>query len=478
MPEFNRRRVLQMLGGTAAASTLPWFVSRSAHAGPEDVPLRLLLIDVGTGVLRNTWEPVVPEGAPPVLRGEQWALRGAHEAYAAYKSRLTVFQNLDMKSAKEDPTPANNAHINGHTHQLTAAFRPDGDGADGGGISFDQFVARQLNDPEPLTRLPSLEISTDRASGASYSGPGERLPYEQDAEEVWNRLFPDDFGEAAMQRARRRAQTVDFVRGEYDRLLGRLGAEDRTKIEQMRQLRSDLERRRNLVSSRAGNRPEASLVDPYRDLGREVYAAEHYPLRVDIMSKMAAAALHTDSTRVVSLRISRPPDADWGYTRGQWGTRDWHDLDHKVSGRNVERDLSDPVTATERITRMQRMVADNARRVLDELDSLSETDGGTLLDHTLVLITSHIADGSHDITRLPWIVVGDAHGQLRTDQHVRFLRYNWRNDDPPSYEGNQWNTRGRPHNDLFTTLANAMGVSTDTFGERSVASGPITEMLA
>jgi len=479
MPSFSRRHVLKLLGGGALAGTLPWLSSRSAAANPEDVPLRLLFIDIGTGVLRGTWEPDAPDGAGAVLRGADWALRGPHRAFEAYKPRLTVFQNLDMKSAKEDPTPGQNAHINGHTHQLTAAFRPAGQTEMGGGISIDQFIAGELNRPTPVTRIPSLELTTshrNNARGASYAGAEEPVPFERDALAVWDRLFPAAVADQAEQ-ARRQTAVSTFVRGDYDRLLSRLGAEDRRKVEQMRALRDDLEARRTLVSSRAANRPPDTLVDPYRDLGRDVYDGEHYELRVEVMTKLAAAALHSDATRVVTLRISRPPDDRWGYTKGRWGTRDWHDLDHKVSGSNRERDLSDPATAVDLITSMQRRWSDHARAVLDELASLEETDGQSLLDHTLVLINCHIADGSHDITRLPWIVVGDAHGQLRTDQYVRFLR-EWRDGSrPPSYDGGQWRTRGRPHNDLFITLAKVMGIEVDTFGQPEVASGPITEMF-
>ena len=42
----------------------------------------------------------------------------------------------------------------------------------------------------------------------------------------------------------------------------------------------------------------------------------------------------------------------------------------------------------------------------------------------------------------------------------------------------RWNGSGRPHNDLFVTLANAMGVATDTFGNAGVCTGPILEMRA
>jgi len=476
--KFDRRAALRMLALSAGGGVLPWWAPRRVAADPGQVPLRLLILDVGTGVLRGSWEPDAPEEGPAILRGSEWNFRGPHSVYAPYKSRATVFQNLDMKTAKEDPTPGDNAHINGHTHQLTATFRPTGQGALGGGESIDQFIARSLNQPRPVTRLPSLELTTGRSNqrGASYAASEQPIPFEREAEEVWNRVFPSDDGDAAGL-ARRRSQVSDFVKGDYDRLLTALGAEDRAKIQQMQDLRRDLEVRRTTLSPRANRRPSESILEPYQTLGRDVHDAEHYEQRVEVMTKLAAAALYADATRVVTLRIDRPPDDRFGYSKGRWGTRDWHDLDHKVSGNNRDRDLSDPVQAVDLITTMQRLYAEKAKAALDELASLEETDGQSLLDHTLVLVTSHIADGSHDITRLPWLVFGDGHGAFRTDQYLRFLR-TWKDDRPPSFSGDQWRSRGRPHNDLFTSLAQAMGIAVDRFGEASVATGPIEEMRA
>ncbi len=122
------------------------------------------------------------------------------------------------------------------------------------------------------------------------------------------------------------------------------------------------------------------------------------------------------------------------------------------------------------------------RFLLDELSRLTETDGRPLLDHTLVVLYSHIAEGSHDLTRLPWVVLGDAHGALKTGQYIRFpitsiddgrILTNW--------DGSRiYSARGRAHNDLFTTVARAMGLSITGFGNQGMAEahGVIDEMLA
>jgi len=122
---------------------------------------------------------------------------------------------------------------------------------------------------------------------------------------------------------------------------------------------------------------------------------------------------------------------------------------------------------------------------LTMLDSLPETDGKTMLDHTLILVCSHIAEGSHDVTRLPWMVIGDAQGALKTGQYTRFPITSIANVNqigqlsyPEDGANRIYNYRGRPHNDLFLTLAHAMGVPVDSFG-RDLAEnkGVISELL-
>ena len=135
---------------------------------------------------------------------------------------------------------------------------------------------------------------------------------------------------------------------------------------------------------------------------------------------------------------------------------------------------------------MEKDTYDMLAQFLGELDSLPETDGGTMLDHTLIVVHSHIAEGSHDVTRLPWLVIGDAQGALKTGQYIRFPITH--KDDPnqigqldyPQDSSSRiYNYRGRPHNDLIVTLAQAMGVSVSTFGKSLPESkGAIAEMLA
>ncbi|MGF1508048.1 MAG: DUF1552 domain-containing protein [Myxococcota bacterium] len=476
MTTFDRRRALKLLAATTVGSSIPWFKSSSAFAQGA-IPLRLLHVDLATGFRRGTWEPSA-RGSGPVFSGDDWQFGGAYAPLERYKSMINLFENLDMVSTRRDPTSPSNAHINGTSHQLTANNRLNGDGSLAGSISIDQLVADSIN-RTPVTRLRSFEIA-GREHGnsgyASFSGPGQRLSYETNPDGAYRRLFPEPVA-GTDERSARNAAIFDLVRSDFDRLMGRLGTEDREKIQQLRDLRSDLESRRSLGAGRDTFRPPESVLDPYRNLNDRYQAGNlnnrRWSVKVDAMVRLAAAAIHTDTTRVVSLVIDNPPDYEFGYTNGQWGTQGWHDLDHAVSGDSPSLTHPDAQAA---IGRMQRMRLDKFIELLDLLAELREPDGSSLLDHTLVLVTSHIAEGSHDVTRLPWFVVGNAHGQFRTGQLIRFPLIG--DGDPNNASHRIYRLHGRHHGDLLATVARAMGVDVDRFGNPDVAQGTIDAMWA
>jgi hypothetical protein len=501
----TRRNLLRLLGASSLGAMLPWVRTRGAAAGPEDVPLRVLFVELGHGARRGTWEPTVngPVDPTSVQATSSWSFRGPMTPLEPFKSRTTLFQNLDMVSATSDPTAAANAHENGGTHALVAADRFAGSGNLGGGVSIDQLVASELNANRLLTRLRSLEIASDEHSGQystsfnghRYAEPGQKLPFLTHIPDIWNYIFPEpldaDAAEAQLRIAKR-TRAYDFVKGDYERLIQRLGQGDREKIQAMLDHRADLQASLTLLNDRAANRPDpATIFGPHGTLNEGYLLGNPdnrlWYVKTQLVYQMMAAALHTDTTRVGNLFIDLPPSYEFDYVPGTSyagvATSDWHDLTHKVSGDNPE--LTDPVARAVN-DEMERLTYEMLASFLGFLDSLPETDGGTMLDHTLVVVCSHLAEGSHDLTRLPWLVIGDAHGALKTGQYVRFpithaddvnqigqLSY------PDQIGDRLYWYRGRPHNDLFTTIAQAMGVNVASFGKDLPENkGVISQMLA
>jgi hypothetical protein len=492
---FHRRHMLGLIGATAAGASLPWLRSPSARAQADEVPLRVLFIEASPGCRRTTFEPVAPGPLwSTATRVETtWAFRDVMAPLTPYRARTTLFQNLDMLSDRADPTSPANAHLGGLTHMLTAANRAAPD--QGGGVSIDQRIAQHLRDSGVRTRLSSLEMmATDSAGEYSrsqthyaYSAAGQQVPFLTYIPDIWERVFPEPLAgdsQAQAQQSARRAHVFNFIRSDYDRLIARLGAEDRDKLTQMRDYRADLQASAGIVTNRDANRPpQASILDPWSQLSegyqRGNLQNRTWKVHAELIGKLAAAALHTDTTRVVNVSIENPPNYEFGYTNGNFGSSDAHDLTHQVSG---DAPMLVDAAAAAVIDESHRVVYLQVRAILDELAALQESDGQSLLDHTLVVVYSHIAEGSHDLTRLPWLLLGDAHGYLRTGLYIRFGSWDSRLDRAiPADDAGfpyTWNGRGRPHNDLFVTIANAMGLPLTTFGNTSVATGPISELIA
>jgi hypothetical protein len=82
-----------------------------------------------------------------------------------------------------------------------------------------------------------------------------------------------------------------------------------------------------------------------------------------------------------------------------------------------------------------------------KLKAIVEPDGSTVLDNSALFFSSEIEDGdSHSHFNMPVLVAGKAGGTLRTGQHLKYA-------DQPSVAN------------LFVTLAQAMGVNQQSFGD-------------
>jgi hypothetical protein len=148
---------------------------------------------------------------------------------------------------------------------------------------------------------------------------------------------------------------------------------------------------------------------------------------------------------------------------------DYHDLVHKVNDMDGMTPQSSDPDARRILNAEKHALLGKLVVFVEQLATLREVDGSRLLDHTLVVLTSHIANGSHSLQNLPWFTLGNLAGTLRTGRLVSFPRA----QDPDR----SWVSHGRAHNDLFLSVAQAMGLDVDTFGNPEVNTGRIDEMF-
>ncbi len=185
-----------------------------------------------------------------------------------------------------------------------------------------------------------------------------------------------------------------------------------------------------------------------------------YVPNADANAHLAVAALACDLTRVVTLALPELPGGEVGYTSGAFGTTDLHDLVHKTAENGA---LKDNVDAVAPIKRYHQYHAKQFAELLGMLDAIPESDGKSLLDHTVVVWCGQLGSGSHDLSQLPWILAGSGGGYFETGRHLQLPRTGG---------------HGPAHNDLFVSLAQYMGLNITKFGNASVCTGPLVGLKA
>lgn len=398
---LDRRTVLRgMLGGAAVALGLPALESMlngngTALAVDAALPRRFGLFFWGNGNRPDRWAPT-GNGV-----GEAWQLSPALASLAPLKSKLTVVTGTSVKLPNDAP------HSSGAAGLLTGSRLGDI-------LDDDSFMAPSLDqviaaDVGGATLYRSIETGIANARGRSFNGPGARNPPETSAVLFYERIFGPTFrqpgeGQVDPSLARRRS-VLDAVVADLGALSGKVGAADRSRLEQhttgVRELELRLARLMedppDLSACLRPSEPEADF-EPIDGRWPLVEANA-------LMAELMAMALACDQTRVFSHWLTDPihdllfPGASAGH----------HDLTHNEGG-----DQPQVAAITERCVEAYAAF-------LSALDAVPEGDG-TLLDHCAVLGCSEVSLGqTHSIQDMPILIGGSCAGTLKTDHHYRSL---------------------------------------------------------
>jgi Protein of unknown function (DUF1552) len=470
MSTLSRRQLIRALGLTGAATFLPWLRPRLANAAPA--PVRLLLYWSGSGVPRHAYNLTSASGGAPTET--DFVFPAVRAPLNAIKNQLITFHNLAMVSDTVDPTPPANAHYQGETHSLAATSRANADTP--GGPSLDQYIAKAINAARPLTKVPSLTLAAQNDGNVSglkvcTAARGEVVSFEPSASAVYRRLF-DNFSapvpatqagpSAQAIAAAQRKSVLDHVLREFAALKPGLSAAAVQKLEAHADSVRDFENRLALTSS--GPSASGSALTACRDPGsaslngaKNVWPGDSAMLKLnfDAMTSLVQAAFACDLTRVALLAPAEPFGDSWGYTKGAWGTTDEHDLLHRTAMNGNLRTDTAPMDA---VHKLHQLECRQFMQMLDLLRGIPEADG-TMLDYTIVLWCSQIGEQSHALDQLPWIMAGGSKVGFRPGRYLNLARGS--------------SDKGTPHNNLFVSIAQAMGVQTNTFGNPAVCTGPL-----
>jgi hypothetical protein len=434
---ISRRTILR---GAGAALALPWLDAMQpalSAASTAPRPRRLAFVYVPNGIIMDHWTPAAD--------GSGFELTPLLEPLAPYRDRLLVLSGLAQKNGRAlGDGPGD--HARAAASYLTGFHPKKTEGADIlNGVSVDQVAAAAIGQN---TRFPSLELglegggmvgNCDSGYSCAYSNslawktPTTPLPPEINPRAVFERLFGD--GEVLdpqtrAARARQERSILDFVREDAARLAAELGAGDRRKLDEYLTSVREIERRIEIAERATPE--QLAAEDPHmpKPAGMPVTFEEHAKVMFDLMT----AALQTDSTRVITLMMGREGS---NRTYRSIGVPEaHHGLSHHMG--NAEK--------IGKIAKINRLHVELFAYLTGKLAS-TQDGGATLLDHTMLVYGSGLADGNrHTHHDLPILLAGGAEASIKPGRHIRYK--------PET-----------PLNNLFLALLDRMGVRTEKLGD-------------
>lgn len=366
----QRRRFLK---GAGVALALP--VMESMAAEGTDVRAASETGGVKRMVVFSNAFGMYPSAFFPEEVGTDYRMPELLQPLERHRREMTVFSNLDHGlSIGHAGTPT---FLNG-IEAKNARYHADGN------ISVDQKAAEWL---KATTRFPSLQTSVRGAKNSlSWTRNAVNL-HGIGCKALYDRLFLDlDENSRAQQDQRYDQETsiLDVVLEQAKTVHNRLGRNDQQKLDEYLNSVRSLETRFAQESQWLHrNKPRTQLPVPqdrFQSIGAE------YETHMELL----ALALQTDSTRIITTEFGMQPGD--------------HDLSLIYHAYSHHGELPELVNGLITIEKHQM---EYVARFLDRLKETEDPlNGGTLLDHTMVLFGCGMATGHHSNRNLPVFLAG------------------------------------------------------------------------
>lgn len=299
--------------------------------------------------------------------------------------KMTVFQNLFHPGMETSNHDSEKSFLTGAPSPEATNFINT--------ISVDQILAQHMGGD---TRFPYLSFSIyDRGWGCSWNDRGVAIPPMDDERKIFDKLFGEEDLSAKRRQIENDQRIVASLYRDMDQLKNKGG--DQSKIESYRTVIAELEKQ--LKHEEFWLKAKKPVVPDTLSTDQE-YA---FSTKVRNLFELSKLAFQTDSTRVITLSL------DWiyGAISVPGATGGWHTLSHHGG----------KADALGKLTKIEVDIVKHLNRFLGELDQIEE-EGGSLLDHTTVVIGSCFGDSSnHTCNNLPTVVAG---GGYRHQAHTVF----------------------------------------------------------
>ena len=429
-----RRAFLRGLGTTLALPFLDAMIPAFGSTAGSKPATRMGFVYVPNGIIGANWLPAA--------EGANFEFNTTMKALESFREQVLVISNLAQINGRSLGDGGGD-HARAGASWLTGVHPKKTEGADiHSGISADQVAARELG---KQTQFGSLEIGVEAPSLAggcdsgyscaytntvSWRSPVTPNPMEVNPRVLFERIFGDgDTTDPAarLEGLRERRSILDFVKGGVDRLETRLGSGDRAKLTEYLDAVRDIERR----IQKAEEQSDAMKLPVMQ---RPAAAPEEYVDHARLMMDLMVIAWQADLTRVVTFMLAR-----------EGSNRSYREIGVSDGHHNCTHHQNDP----QKIADTVKINTHHVQQLAYLINRLKATpDGdGSLLDHSMIMYGSSIADGNmHTHVDLPTVLIGGASGQLKGNRHIRCANET-------------------PMNNLLLSMLDKVGVPTETLGD-------------
>jgi len=458
------------LGGAGATIALPFLESmipwrQQAVRAATDTGVRLAFIYVPNGMIRTRLKPTTT--------GPGYTLPSGLSSLADIQDQFCVLSGISNKpgggsytypdGTRSSDGPGDHARDTGTFLTAARLYKTSGDDIRNG-ISVDQVAANELREFTP--EIPSLELATKEGSyggdsgyapiyksNISWANETTPMPKETSPSAVFDRLFagvdPDATAAEIEKRQRLDQSVIDYALDDVNRLERLLGTNDQRKLDEyltgIRHLEVRIQNAGGGLACTPGTRP--GNPDDFRQ-------------KVDLFYDLITTAFACDRTRVVSMIMQKSNSVyDFISSGGSSISGNHHQISHLDNG----------TADAERIMAINEWQMQSFGDLLRRLQSVTEADGATLLDNSLILFGGGLdgtgdrdGDGNPDAsgpvhrhTNLPLFLGGRGGGMVESGRHIE-----WNDDEPVA--------------DLYISMLEAAGVSVSSFGIEGT--GPISQL--
>ncbi|MFZ5890221.1 MAG: DUF1552 domain-containing protein [Myxococcota bacterium] len=457
----NRRAFLRAVG--AGFATLPFFrllENSYAQAAGDTLPNKFVGIYHPHGIAAELWAMKDSDTETNFnLTYADCSLQPFDDAATygkSFKSKILVVEGVDHLSSA-------NGHDSAGT--MLTGSRIDGNKKPQNS-SIDQFLAVEKGLGN-ATRIASVAL----AVGTSALNSGECLSFGVggaplakiiDPSETFKQLFAGfssggSTDPNAAREAKRGQSVIDFVRGDINRLKGRLAPPEQQKLDQHLTALREIEKQFEAPTQSCGV-PTKPDPTKFPKLQRYNGGEPYFDLITDLQLDLLAQALACDITRFATVFLN-----DLSYDGNPLGLpADNHgSVAHTYAASSIGNNgapvgAGTPSTWTP-LAKFNRYSYSKIARFMQKLDALG------VLDSTLIYASSDMGNPAlHSTRNVPTLLAGGLNGKFKMGRRLKMQA-----DCPTS---NAWcgenDTTFTPvtNNKILVSIAQAFGVDVNTYG--------------